>query len=165
VPEHRDRAANGLEFESVRDYPRPPRIEPCARRVRVELAGRTVAESDRALRVLETFGAPTIYVPPEDVATELLRPAGGKTVCEFKGTASYLDVVTERAEAKRAAWTYRRPRAGYERLADHVAFYPARLDCTLDGEPVEPQQGSFYGGWVTAEIVGPIKGEPGTEGW
>ena len=34
-----------------------------------------------------------------------------------------------------------------------------------DGEPVRPQAGGFYGGWVTNDLVGPFKGEPGTLGW
>jgi uncharacterized protein (DUF427 family) len=124
-----------------------------------------VADSVRAVKVCETSGAPVVYVPPEDVAAGLLRPGAGKTLCEFKGTASYLDLVTPDRRVERVAWTYRRPTDGYTELRDYVSFYPALLECTLDGERVEPQPGRFYGGWVTAEIVGPIKGEPGSEAW
>jgi uncharacterized protein (DUF427 family) len=158
-------AANGLQTESVWDYPRPPAVVACERRVRVIHAGRTVAESDRALRVLETASPPTIYVPPEDVRAELLEPTEGHTVCEWKGDASYFDVVNEGGRAKRAAWTYTNPKDSYPELRDYIAFYPGRVECYLDDERVRPQAGDFYGGWITEEIVGPHKGEPGTEGW
>ena len=43
---------------------------------------------------------------------------------------------------------------------------PQKMDaCYVDGERVKPQPGGFYGGWITNDIVGPFKGEPGTEGW
>lgn len=158
-------AANGRPRESVWDYPRPPRIEREQRSVVVELRGVPVARSEAALRVCETASPPVVYVPQADVVAGSLRPAAGQTICEFKGTASYFDVVAGRDVARRAAWTYRRPTALYAALGDHIAFYPGRVECYLDGERVEPQPGSFYGGWITAEITGPLKGEPGTEGW
>jgi uncharacterized protein (DUF427 family) len=159
-------AKNGRPFESVWDYPRPPRVEPLERRVRIELGGEVIAESERALRVLETAGAPTIYLPREHVRTDRLRPATGTTECEWKGTASYFDAVAGQKVRPRAAWTYPEPKPGFEALRDHIAFYAGRVDgAYLDDERVEPQLGGFYGGWVTAEIQGPIKGEPGSEGW
>jgi len=152
--------------ESVWDYPRPPRVEPCDRHVRVELGGEAIAESDRALRVLETAGPPTIYVPVTDVREGALREAKGTTVCEWKGTASYFDAINGDRVRPRAAWFYPDPKPGYEQLRDHVAFYAGRVDaCYLDDELVTPQPGDFYGGWITAEIEGPFKGEPGTEDW
>jgi uncharacterized protein (DUF427 family) len=158
-------AANGLATESVWDYPRPPAVVACERRVRVIHAGRTVAESDRALRVLETASPPTIYMPPEDVDAELLEPTEGHTVCEWKGRASYFDVADEGGRAERAAWTYGEPKDAYLELRNWIAFYPGRVECYLDEERVRPQPGDFYGGWITDEIVGPYKGEPGSEGW
>ena len=153
--------------ESVWDYPRPPRMEPATRHVRIEFAGQVIAESDRAVRVLETAGAPTYYLPPEDVRLDLLRPVTGKTsYCEWKGTASYCDVVVGDRVAQRAAWTYPSPKADYAGLAGYLSFYPARVDeIRLDDEVVRPQPGRYYGGWVTTDIVGPFKGEAGTEGW
>lgn len=152
--------------ESVWDYPRPPRVEPSRRVARVELAGEMVARSERALRVLETAGPPTIYLPTEDVRMDLLDPvAGHGTYCEWKGHAGYFDVVVGVATVTRAAWTYPDPKPGYEELRDHISFYPALLDCFLDDERVTPQEGGFYGGWVTADIVGPFKGSPGSRGW
>ncbi|CAN5754293.1 DUF427 domain-containing protein [soil metagenome] len=162
-----NRVEPGAGQESVWDYPRPPRIEPCRRRVIVRFAGREVARSSRALRVLETAGAPTIYVAIDDIVMESLRPAGGRSSwCEWKGAAEYLDLVSEERVSPRAAWRYPHPSAPFRALTGHLSFYPARTDgCYLDGEMVQPQPGGFYGGWVTAEIVGPIKGQPGTLHW
>ena len=153
--------------ESVWDYPRPPRVEPLDRHVRVVLGGETIAESDRAVRVLETSSPPTIYVPREDVRAEALSDAPAHhTVCEWKGRASYLHAEAGGKRAERVAWHYPEPKEGYEQLADHLAFYAGRVDeCYLDDERVTPQAGEFYGGWITSEIEGPFKGEPGSEGW
>jgi uncharacterized protein (DUF427 family) len=157
--------ASGGMRESVWDYPRPPAVLPCERKVRVVHAGRTIAESGRALRVLETASPPTIYVPPRDVDAGVLEPAEGHTVCEWKGRASYFDVVIDGARAERAAWTYNDPKEPYLELTDYLAFYPQRVECYLDHERVQPQAGDFYGGWITEEIEGPFKGDPGSEGW
>lgn len=161
-----DDATTQRSKESVWDYPRPPRVEPLDRHVRVELGGELIAESDRALRVLETSSPPTIYVPREDVRVESLRAAKGTTECEWKGTASYFDAIVGERVRPRAAWTYADPKPGFEGIRDWISFYPGRVDaCYLDGERVTPQAGNFYGGWITAEIEGPFKGEPGSEGW
>ena len=150
-------------MRNVWDFPRPPAVLPCARRVRIELGGRTIVESERALEVLETSHPPAIYVPREDVADGVLTPAARRsTWCEFKGHAAYLDV----GERPGAAWYYASPSPGYEALAGHVAFYPEKMDaCFLDGERVRSQEGDFYGGWMTADLAGPFKGGPGTMGW
>ena len=158
-------AENGLARESVWDYPRPPRIEAVGRRVRVALGGTTVVDVPDAIRVLETAGAPTVYVPIEAVAAGVLRPVGGGSFCEWKGAAAYWDVVADGATARRAAWGYPEPNGAFADLRGLVSFYPALVECRLDDEPVSPQPGGFYGGWVTAEIAGPIKGAPGSVGW
>lgn len=80
-----------LAPENVQNYPRPPALEPTPNRLRVVLAGQTIAETTRAFRVLETHHAPTYYFPPEDI-TAVLTPARGTTHCEWKGQASYFDV-------------------------------------------------------------------------
>lgn len=152
--------------ESVWDYPRPPRLEPCARRVRIELGGMLVADSRDALRILETSHPPAIYIPPGDFAANCLRPAGGRSFCEWKGLATYFDIVAGKRCESRAGWAYPEPVDGYAPLRDHVAVYPGRMDvCWLDDERVRAQEGDFYGGWITDEIVGPFKGATGTSGW
>ena len=125
-----------------------------------------IADSTAALRVLETFHPPTIYVPPADVDADALRDGEGRSFCEWKGFASYLDVVAGARVERAAAWTYREPVARYAALRDHIAFYPGRMDaCHLDDELVQAQPGGFYGGWVTSDLAGPFKGGPGTLGW
>ena len=153
--------APGPDQESVWDYPRPPRVEPELRRVEVYAGGHVVADSGRAMRVLETASPPTVYVPPSDVRMELFERASGTTVCEWKGDAIYYDVVTRDGRVSRAAWSYPDPRAGFEAIAGLLAFYPRLLTCRLGGETVAAQPGGFYGGWLTADVVGPVKGEPG----
>ena len=153
--------------ESVWDYPRPPRVEPSSEHVEVVLGGTVVAATDRSWRVLETSHPPTYYLPPEAFADGVLRPVqGGHTWCEWKGEASYLDLVTGDRVAHRAAWTYLHPASGFEDIAGPIALMPGLVDrCTVDGEVVEPQPGGFYGGWITSRVVGPFKGGPGTRGW
>ncbi len=152
--------------ESVWDYPRPPRLEPTSAVVEVVLGGVTVARTTRALRVLETSHPPTYYIPIEDFVDGSLAPAAGDSFCEWKGTASYLDVSAGGVVAQRAAWHYPEPTSDFARLKGHVAVYPAAMDrCTVDGEVAQPQPGGFYGGWVTSLVVGPFKGGPGTQGW
>ena len=152
--------------ESVWDYPRPPAVEPCTRHVRVELAGELLADSARALRVLETSHPPTIYIPPEDVPATLLVSDRPRTWCEFKGAAEYLDAVIIGVTFEAVAWRYREPSQGYEKLLDHVAFYPGRVSAAwLGDELVTAQPGDFYGGWITADLRGPFKGGRGTLGW
>ncbi len=153
-------------MESVWDYPRPPRVEASPSRVRVVVDGVTIADTTRACRVLETSHPPVYYIPPEDVRSEHLRPNRRHTWCEFKGQASYFDLVAGAREVRDVAWSYADPAPGYEAIRDHVAFYPGRVDAAYVGdEQVQAQAGDFYGGWITSDIEGPFKGGPGTAGW
>lgn len=161
-----DRVEPGPGQESVWDYPRPPRVAPDRRTVRIEHAGLTVAGSDRAIRVLETAGPPCWYLPAEDVRTDLLVPSGHRTYCEWKGVAEHYDLEIDGRRTARVAWSYLEPSEAYEAIAGYLAFYAGRVDaCFVDGERVTPQPGRYYGGWITPEVVGPFKGEPGTEDW
>jgi uncharacterized protein (DUF427 family) len=152
--------------ESVWDYPRPPRVERTPRHIQVIFNGLTLADTRRAVRVLETSQAPVYYLPPEDVLLSRLDPAEEVTLCEWKGLAHYYDLVVGDRTAKHAAWTYPEPAAGYELIRGYLAFYPQRMDrCLVDGEAAQPMPGGFYGGWITRDVVGPFKGGPGTQGW
>jgi uncharacterized protein (DUF427 family) len=152
--------------ESVWDYPRPPRVEPVTQRICVEFGGIVLAESTRAHRVIETASPPVYYLPPEDVRMEHLEPSTHSTFCEWKGVAKYWSVrVGERFEPQ-AAWSYPEPDGGYYVIRDHIAFFAGKMDACYVGEHrARPQPGAFYGGWITPDVVGPFKGEPGTEGW
>ncbi|MEM1041201.1 MAG: DUF427 domain-containing protein [Bacteroidota bacterium] len=152
--------------ESVWDYPRPPALEPVAERVRVEFGGETIADTTRALRILETSHPPTLYLPPDDIRLEFLTRTARTSGCEFKGRAVYFDVEVNGQRAAAAAWSYPEPAPRYADLKDHLAFYPSRMDaCWIGDERVQAQEGDFYGGWITSKVVGPFKGAPGTWGW
>ena len=158
--------APGPGQESVWAYPRPPRLEPSAAHIRIEFGGVTVADTRRALRVLETSHPPVYYIPPQDVQMAYLHLAPGASYCEWKGEAAYYSVTVGERSAPAAVWTYPQPDPAYAALAGYLAFYPSRMDaCFVDDERVRAQPGDFYGGWITAAIVGPFKGDPGTLGW
>ena len=151
--------------ESVWDYPRPPRLEPDARLVIVRLGSVEIARTRSSVRVLETASPPTFYLPPGDVHLTYLEPASGASFCEWKGAARYWTIVVEGQRLEGAAWSYPDPTPAFAALRDYVSFYPARLDCLVAGEHVRPQPGGFDGGWLTSEIVGPVKGADGTDSW
>ena len=156
----------GPRQESVWDYPRPPRLERVADRVRILFAGTLLAETTAAWRVLETSHPPTYYLPPNDFTPGALVPAGGGSVCEWKGRAVYFDVDLGGRRAERAAWAYPKPTGAFAPIKDHVAVYAGPMDgCFVGDEQAEPQPGGFYGGWITSRIVGPFKGGPGSAGW
>ncbi len=152
--------------ESVWDYPRPPRVEPGHQRVVVRLGGEVIADTTDAVRVLETSHPPVYYLPLTAFRSGVLVPVDGTSFCEFKGQAHYFDVGAGGVVAPRAGWTYPEPTRGFEALGSRVALYPGLMEsCEVDGEKVMSQAGDFYGGWITAQIVGPFKGGPGTMGW
>ncbi len=159
------RAKPGPGQESVWEYPRPPVIQPDHRPIEIVFGGETIARTRRALRTLETGHAPVYYIPLDDVRPGVLIPGDRVSYCDFKGEACYWHVTVGGQRAVEAAWTYAAPRAGYEALAGHVAFYPSPMDrCIVDGETVTPQPGAFRGGWVTSDIVGPFIDEPNAQG-
>jgi uncharacterized protein (DUF427 family) len=150
--------------ESVWTYPRPPRLEPTRKHIEVIFDGVTIADTRRAWRVLETGHAPVYYVPPEDVRMEYFERTSRRSVCEFKGTATYYTITHGDRIADHAAWAYLHPTPPYAHIAGHIAFYPQQMDaCLVDGEPARSQPGSFYGGWITDDIAGPFKGDPPAE--
>jgi uncharacterized protein (DUF427 family) len=152
--------------ESVWDYPRPPKLESFAGSITIELGGAIIASTDRAWRVLETSHPPTYYLPPEAFRAGVLREAAGSSFCEWKGMASYYDLVTDARVADRAAWAYLQPTHGFEQLTGAIAVMAAQVDrCSVNGAQVEPQPGGFYGGWITSWVTGPFKGIPGSMGW
>lgn len=153
-------------MESVWDYPRPPALSHDRRRIRVEFAGAVIAESEAAIRLLETSHPPTFYLPTSDVRMDLLVPVERHSFCEWKGTAEYWSINVAGVFAANVAWSYPKPNPRYAAISGYVAFYASRVHaCFVGGERVVPQPGGFYGGWITSDVKGPFKGEPGTEGW
>lgn len=166
MPSKGKRIEPGLGQESVWDYPRPPRLEDVSAHVRVEFGGVLLADTSRAKRVLETSHPPVYYLPPEDVQMHFLERRERTSFCEWKGGAVYYDVVVGDRRADLAAWVYPKPSPRFAGLQDYLAFYPSKMDaCYVGDERVEAQEGDFYGGWITRNIVGPFKGGPGTWGW
>lgn len=152
--------------ESVWDYPRPPRLESSSNRIRVVIDDIVIADSTASFRVLETSHPPVFYVPPEDIRMDLLRNSRGSSFCEWKGRARYHHYFSPRREMVDFAWSYPNPSQRFQQIAGYLAFYPSKADaCYVDDERVTAQEGDFYGGWITAKIVGPFKGGPNTMGW
>jgi uncharacterized protein (DUF427 family) len=150
---------------SVWDFPRPPKLVRETREIVVRWGDVLVARTQGAWAVQETSHPPTFYLPLADVHGDLLHPAGGGSVCEWKGPARYRHLVDGARRLDRVAWSYPQPLAGAEPLAECVAFYAHDLACTVGAARVTPQAGAFYGGWITPELAGPFKGEPGSGNW
>jgi uncharacterized protein (DUF427 family) len=162
----RDRIVPLPGQESVWDYPRPPRLELVPDRLIVRFGGVTIADTRHGYRVLETSHPPVYYLPPQDVAAQFLLPAPGQSFCEFKGVASYVSIEAGGRRSAQAGWLYAEPTPAFRPIAGHIAFYATRVDeARVGNEIVTPQQGDFYGGWITSRIVGPFKGASGTRGW
>lgn len=160
------RITPGPGQESVWDYPRPPAVDPTGKHIQVVFNDVTIADTRRAIRILETSHPPTYYIPTEDIALDYLVRTGHRTFCEFKGQAIYWTLRINDRVSKDAAWSYPNPTSGFGAIRNHLCFYPSRVDaCYIDGEQVEAQKGDFYGGWITSDIVGPFKGGPGTQSW
>ena len=167
-PDFADEPREGQE--SVWDYPRPPALVKLEQRVEVRAAEVLLARSEKCLRVLETASPPTIYIPPEDIDFAHLQGVGGSSFCEWKGAAEYWALqeareVRQPPSSPPIGWSYPSPNPAFAELAGWLSFYPGRVACFIGGERVRPQDGGFYGGWVTDNIAGPWKGGPGTGGW
>ena len=163
---HPNPAPAGPNQESVWNYPRPPRVEDTEKRIRIIFNGELIVDTSRAKRILETSHPPNYYLPVEDIRTEYLKPSDRTTYCEWKGWANYYTVQVGDRTAQNAAWYYPDPTSTYGELKGYVGFYPGPMDvCYVDDEEVRSQPGTFYAGWITSDIVGPFKGEAGTQGW
>lgn len=162
-PDFADKPKKGEE--SVWDYPRPPIVVDDDRLVVVKWMGQLIAQTIKAKRVLETASPPTFYISPNDVDEQSLRESSATSFCEWKGSATYYDIDIDGRTLERAAWSYNDPNPRFREIRGYYSFYPAKVDCFVDKQRVQPQPGSFYGGWMTPEIVGPVKGEPGSGGW
>jgi len=163
---HRSRTEPAAGQESVWDYPRPPRLQKVSERLRVIFTGETIADTVAGFRVLETSHPPVYYIPPGDLDQQYLCAVSGSSWCEFKGHAKYWSLEVNGKRAENAAWSYPQPSPAFADIAGYLAFYASRVDeCWVGDERVQPQEGDFYGGWITSRIAGPFKGGAGTPGW
>lgn len=155
-----------LPVENVQDYPHRPRVEPVSQRIRVDFARLPLADTTDGLRIVEANHAPTYYIPPSDILLSALVPTERETICEWKGRAIYFDLVVDGRRAKNAAWSFPAPTARYEAIRDHLAFFATSIDAAWVGQvKVAPQPGDVYGGWVTPNLTGKIKGVMGAMHW
>lgn len=103
------------------------------------------------------------YLPPSSMKVPL-KKTNRSTYCEWKGSATYHSITNPTSPSEQVAnriWSYERPTKGFESIKDYLSFYADPWDCYVDGEKVEPQPGDFYGGWVTSDIDGIVKGRNG----
>ncbi len=163
---HPERIPPGEHEESVWDYPRPPRLESFGGRIEIIFGGVKIADTRRAKRVLETSHPPVYYIPRDDLRHEHLRKSPGVSWCEWKGRARYYDLAVGDRLEERVAWSYPDPAPAFSPIKDCFAFYAGPMDaCFVNSEQAKPQPGRFYGGWITGNILGPFKGDPGSVGW
>ena len=152
--------------ESVWDYPRPPRLEAVSKNIQIIHQGIELVNTNKALRMLETSHPPVYYIPASDIQMDYLERTSKNTFCEFKGVAHYYHLKVAQEIITEVAWGYDNPSKAYPSLVHHLAFYASKLDaCYVADEKVQSQEGDFYGGWITSNIVGPFKGASGTWGW
>ncbi len=152
--------------ESVWNYPRPAILQDTNKHLKIIVNGIVLAETTKGKRVLETSHPPGYYIPAEDIKLEHLIATSKKSYCEWKGVCEYYDVSVGDKYIHNAAWKYIQPSPNFQSIQEYYSFYPGLMDaCYVNDELVIPQAGNFYGGWITSDIVGPFKGEPGTWGW
>ena len=151
--------------ESVWDYPRPPVTDPTDALITVAFGDHEIVRTTSAIRVLETSQPPAFYIPRDHVDMSMLEPCIGRSFCEWKGDATYFDLLNDDGRIEQVAWTYESPNPAFGAITGYLAFYAQKVDCAVDGERVEPNEGSFYGGWITSRVVGPFKGSPGSNWW
>jgi uncharacterized protein (DUF427 family) len=152
--------------ESVWDYPRPPRMENFNGNIVVKHAGKIIINTNRSFRILETSHPPVYYIPLSDEEKHFFVKNDSSSFCEWKGLASYYDLKLPGCTVENVGWFYEKPKSAYTDITGAVALYASRVDeCRVNDEKVMAQEGDFYGGWITSNIVGPFKGAPGTWGW
>jgi len=105
----------------------PITIAPAAGRVVARWRGHTVADSRRALELREADYPPVLYIPRDEADLHLLAPSPRKTICPYKGEASYFTLRDGDEVDGDAVWSYEAPKPGVAAIADHLAFYPDRV--------------------------------------
>lgn len=128
--------------------------------------GAMIADTRAAIRVLEKGHAPVFYIPPADVETDRLAAGTAESFCQWKGVATYWSVFTRGLLVVNTAWSYEATPPQYDAIRGYFAFSAQLMDeCWVEHERAAPSPGPPHGGWVTSTIIGPFKGEPGTEHW
>ena len=125
------------EDEEVFGHPHDPyhRLDvlESSRHVRVSLNGKVVAETDRPKILFETGLPPRYYIPPEDVREDLLVESETKTVCPYKGVASYQSAEMDGEVVEDIVWYYPEPLPEAQKVKDHLCFYDEKVDLQVEG--------------------------------
>jgi uncharacterized protein (DUF427 family) len=151
---------------SVWDFPQSPLVEDIDQQIRVYYKGLLIANTTQSKRVLEKAHPPCYYIPMADIQMHYLKINGEISFCQYKGKASYFNLEVGTEIITDLAWTYLKPTSKYTQLTGYVAFFAGKgCDCYVGEELASPQPSEFFGGWITADIVGPFKGEDGTWDW
>ncbi|KAI0394529.1 hypothetical protein F5Y17DRAFT_427674 [Xylariaceae sp. FL0594] len=145
---------------NVQTFPRPPLVERTPRHLQVKLNGTLIADTKEAYWVLETHHPPTYYLPPSSILVPLTRTSKS-SFCEWKGHASYYSISDNGNVISDRVWSYNNPTPAFQAIKGYLSFYASPWECFVDGEKVEAQPGDFYGGWVTSDIEGIVKGRTG----
>ncbi|MGO4281746.1 Uncharacterized conserved protein, DUF427 family [Cupriavidus sp. OV038] len=106
----------------------PITITPQGGRVVVTVAGRVVADTRRALTLAEASYPPVQYIPREDVDMSQLTRTQHTSHCPYKGDAAYYSIPAGGTRTDNAVWTYESPHQAVAQIANHLAFYPDRVD-------------------------------------
>lgn len=124
------------EDEQIVSHPRDPfsriDIRQSSRPVRIEVDGTVLADSRRSRLLFETGLPVRSYLPREDVRLDLLQPSETRTLCAYKGEASYWSF-----GGQDIAWTYEQPLPDSAQITDLVCFFDERVETFVDGEPQE----------------------------
>ncbi|MFP3567642.1 DUF427 domain-containing protein [Paraburkholderia sp. SIMBA_030] len=112
----------------------PITIEPSKARVVVTVAGRVIADTLDALTLREASYPPVYYIPRKDVEMALLQSTDHATYCPYKGDCAYYSIPMGGERTVNAVWTYEAPYAAVKEIAQHLAFYPDRVD-SIDVQP------------------------------
>ena len=155
-----------IKIEKVWHYPRPAIWEYYRGTIEVIHNNEVIAKTKNAIRILETSHPPTYYIPNDNVVTSLLNKNNDRSFCEWKGTASYFDYYNNNEYINNIGWCYSNPYYKFLPIKNFISFYASKVDkCFVDKKEVFKQEGSYYGGWITDNLIGPFKGGEGTEGW
>ncbi len=126
------------EDEEVHGHLRDPYhrvdVRESSRHVIVRAGGQTIAETKRPKLLSETGLPNRYYIPPEDVRSDLLEASNTRTVCPYKGTATYWSLPTAEGAIHDLAWSYDKPLEGAAKAAGHLCFVHDSVEKTIDGQ-------------------------------
>jgi len=111
---------------------------PTTRRLRVDVAGTTLVDTDDTIILFETSLDPKLYVAPSHVRTDLLRRSATTSYCNYKGHATWWSAVVGGAVVDDVAWSYDDPLPESVAIRGWLSFAPERAE--VHAEVPEPQR-------------------------